>query len=207
MVPGQPPARADHIGSLLRPQKLREAFRAARRQGDLGRRFPRRTGRGDPRRGQAAGGLRPAGGDRRRIPPHLLLGEVRAPDRRAWWSRTRCSSSTTSTATSRTSPRPTRKAKVSRARADHRSTSSASSRKLTKRDAEDHHALALDHALLPLHRLGRSEGVRRRGARSSPTWARSISRKSRSCRGRAAATCSSTRWRSPCSATRRRATR
>ncbi len=27
MVPGQPPARADHIGSLLRPKKLREAFR------------------------------------------------------------------------------------------------------------------------------------------------------------------------------------
>ncbi|HEU5177863.1 MAG TPA: 5-methyltetrahydropteroyltriglutamate--homocysteine S-methyltransferase [Burkholderiales bacterium] len=27
MVSGQPPARADHIGSLLRPKKLREAFR------------------------------------------------------------------------------------------------------------------------------------------------------------------------------------
>ncbi len=27
MVPGQPPARADHIGSLLRPRKLRDAFR------------------------------------------------------------------------------------------------------------------------------------------------------------------------------------
>jgi len=27
-VPGQPPFRADHIGSLLRPQKLRQAFRA-----------------------------------------------------------------------------------------------------------------------------------------------------------------------------------
>jgi 5-methyltetrahydropteroyltriglutamate--homocysteine methyltransferase len=27
MIPGQPPARADHIGSLLRPKKLREAFR------------------------------------------------------------------------------------------------------------------------------------------------------------------------------------
>ena len=26
-IPGQPPARADHIGSLLRPRKLREAFR------------------------------------------------------------------------------------------------------------------------------------------------------------------------------------
>jgi 5-methyltetrahydropteroyltriglutamate--homocysteine methyltransferase len=25
---GQPPFRADHIGSLLRPQKLRQAFRA-----------------------------------------------------------------------------------------------------------------------------------------------------------------------------------
>ena len=27
-MPGQPPFRADHIGSLLRPQKLRQAFRA-----------------------------------------------------------------------------------------------------------------------------------------------------------------------------------
>ena len=27
MIPGQPPARADHIGSLLRPKTLREAFR------------------------------------------------------------------------------------------------------------------------------------------------------------------------------------
>ena len=27
MLPGQPPARADHIGSLLRPRSLREAFR------------------------------------------------------------------------------------------------------------------------------------------------------------------------------------
>lgn len=27
MVPGQPPFRADHIGSLLRPRKLRDAFR------------------------------------------------------------------------------------------------------------------------------------------------------------------------------------
>jgi 5-methyltetrahydropteroyltriglutamate--homocysteine methyltransferase len=27
MVPGQPPVRADHIGSLLRPRKLRDAFR------------------------------------------------------------------------------------------------------------------------------------------------------------------------------------
>jgi 5-methyltetrahydropteroyltriglutamate--homocysteine methyltransferase len=36
MVPGQPPARADHIGSLLRPRKLREAFRrhAAKEMGE-----------------------------------------------------------------------------------------------------------------------------------------------------------------------------
>src|SRR4051812_21339353 len=36
MVPGQPPARADHIGSLLRPRKLRDAFRrhAAREMSD-----------------------------------------------------------------------------------------------------------------------------------------------------------------------------
>src|SRR6185503_14148237 len=27
MTPGRPPSRADHIGSLLRPKKLREAFR------------------------------------------------------------------------------------------------------------------------------------------------------------------------------------
>src|SRR3954467_2442863 len=27
MLPGQPPFRADHIGSLLRPRKLRDAFR------------------------------------------------------------------------------------------------------------------------------------------------------------------------------------
>ena len=53
----------------------------------------------DPRGRQAAARLRPAGGHRRRVPPHLLLGEVRPPDARAWRCATRCSPSTTRRAT------------------------------------------------------------------------------------------------------------
>ena len=78
---GRPPFRADHIGSLLRPKKLREAFRRTRRRRDRRGRISRCTRRGDPRRRPAPGGLRAAGRHRRRVSARLLLGEVRAADR------------------------------------------------------------------------------------------------------------------------------
>ena len=74
---GRPPFRADHVGSLLRPAALRQAFRrhAASEIGDA--RIRRHPGPVHPRRGADAGGDRPRGGDRRRVPPRLLLGALR----------------------------------------------------------------------------------------------------------------------------------
>ena len=72
---GRPPFRADHVGSLLRPPALRQAFRR------------RACGEGAAMRNSAqlqdqcirdvvsvAGAGRPEGRDGRRIPPRLLLG-------------------------------------------------------------------------------------------------------------------------------------
>ena len=78
----RPPFRADHVGSLLRPPKLlqaRDEAGAGRISADGA---ARRRGRGDPRRGQDAGGRWPAVGDRRRVPPRLLAYGLHLPDRR-----------------------------------------------------------------------------------------------------------------------------
>ncbi len=52
---GRPPFRADHVGSLLRPAALRQAFRrhAAKEIGDA--EFARIAGPMHPRRGRDAG--------------------------------------------------------------------------------------------------------------------------------------------------------
>ena len=78
---GRPPFRADHIGSLLRPPALRQAFRGMRagRSDDAFARVQDQCIR-EAVRMQEEIGLE--GGDRRRIPPRLLLGEVRGAYRR-----------------------------------------------------------------------------------------------------------------------------
>ena len=74
---GRPPVRADHIGSLLRPAKLRQAFRDFN-AGKLGREeFRRHSGRRDPRHRQAPRGRRPRSRERRRVPTRFVLGPVR----------------------------------------------------------------------------------------------------------------------------------
>ena len=71
-----PPFRAEHIGSLLRPQKLLQARKdhAAGKLDDAGAKARRE--RGHPRRGQAAGGPRPAGRHRRRVPPRQTYSDA-----------------------------------------------------------------------------------------------------------------------------------
>ena len=85
----KPPFRADHVGSLLRPAALKEA-REKRAKGEIsagraqGGRGPR-----DRARHQEAGGGRPAGRHRRRVPPLLVaprlpLGRSTAPSATSW---------------------------------------------------------------------------------------------------------------------------
>ena len=80
-------------------------------------------------------------------------------------------------------------------------------RKVTKVTRQDHHAGALDHALLPLHRFCRRVRLCRCARPSSPTSPASTARRSPISPRPAAATCSSTRWPSPCCAIRPSATR
>ena len=54
----QPPFRADHVGSLLRPQELLRGPRGSRGRRDRRRRAARDRGRRDPRRRGDAGGRR-----------------------------------------------------------------------------------------------------------------------------------------------------
>ena len=68
----RPPFRADHVGSLLRPDRLRDAraaFKAGRATADGAR---GRRGRRDPRGDRAPARRRPADGHRRRAAPHLM---------------------------------------------------------------------------------------------------------------------------------------
>ena len=79
---GRPPFRADHVGSLLRPPALRQAFRDHHGQAHRRCRVHAHPGRLHPRRREDAGRRRAEGRDRRRIPPRLLLGALRRADRR-----------------------------------------------------------------------------------------------------------------------------
>ena len=77
-----PPFRADHVGSLLRPPRLlkaREDFAAGAHRR---RRAARDRGRRDPRGRAHAGGRRPAVGHRRRVPPRVLAHGLHLPARR-----------------------------------------------------------------------------------------------------------------------------
>ena len=65
------PFRADHVGSLLRPRELHELREQVRHGRGSAADLPSRRWR-HPRRGQAAGGPRPAGHHRRRVPPRLV---------------------------------------------------------------------------------------------------------------------------------------
>ena len=155
----RPPFRADHVGSLLRPKELREAFR---KYGSGARSQPRvRRGPGarDPRRGQAAGGGRPAGRDRRRVPPQLLLGPVRRPLRGLRHQAGGLQ------VPRRSRPRGRlhgdlrqRQARAHPAAGDGRVRIPAQG---DEGDGQDHHAGAIDHAFLSLHRFCRCVRLRR----------------------------------------------
>ena len=80
---GRPPFRADHVGSLLRPQVLRQAFRDHCGQ-DRRRGFARIQDGASAMSLKYAGGCRAEGRDRRRIPPRLLLGALRGAHRRLY---------------------------------------------------------------------------------------------------------------------------
>ena len=75
----EPPFRADHVGSLLRPPELLQA-RADHAAGTHRRaRAARHRGRRHPRRRAHAGGGRPAVGDRRRAAARLLAHGLHLP--------------------------------------------------------------------------------------------------------------------------------
>ena len=157
---GRPPFRADHIGSLLRPRKLRDAFRA-HAEGKLDERaFRAVAGRSDPRGGEAAGGLRPAGGDRRRVPAHLLLGEVRAPDQGPRRQGRGVQVPRRARPQQRLH-RALRDGEGGPRRADHAGRVPLR-RAAHQGDAQGDDARALDHALLPLHAVRRTGNLRER---------------------------------------------
>ena len=84
-----PPFRADHVGSLLRPKALHEARAQARQRRDFGRRAQGGRRPGNRAHHQEAGGGRPAGDHRRRVPPLVVasrfsLGPRRRREARRW---------------------------------------------------------------------------------------------------------------------------
>jgi hypothetical protein len=64
--------RADHVGSLLRPHELHDMREQVRMGKADAAKLKRGRGPPDPRRGEAAGGPRPAVDHRRRVPPRLV---------------------------------------------------------------------------------------------------------------------------------------
>ena len=75
----EPPFRAEHVGSLLRPRELVTGPAEVPRRPHRRRGPARGRGRRDPRRRRPAGGPRPARGDRRRVPPHLVAHGLHLP--------------------------------------------------------------------------------------------------------------------------------
>ena len=157
----RPPFRADHVGSLLRPKELRDAFRRhAQRRARATRLSPRSRTR----------------------PSAMSCGCRR---RRASRSSPTASSAAapTGAASSSAAAASSIKPAVFKFRDDHGHevdfTATYAAAKLTRTqplatdefaflrsvdqgDAEDHHAGAVDHALLPLHGFRRPEGLCRR---------------------------------------------
>ena len=75
----RPPFRADHVGSLLRPKALREAFRAWGGEGPGRRRSSRRRRPPSATWSSCRRSVGSRGRDRRRVPAQLLLGAVCCP--------------------------------------------------------------------------------------------------------------------------------
>ena len=85
-----PPFRADHVGSLLRPPALLDARAPARRRRARRRRAARRSRTTvDPRGGRPAARRRAAHRDRRRVPPHVVAHGLHLPARAASTAPTR----------------------------------------------------------------------------------------------------------------------
>ena len=161
-----PPFRADHVGSLLRPQRLLAGAGGLRRRQDPGRGATRDRGRGDPRGGRDAGGGRPAVGHRRRVPARLLAHGLHLSSSTAsarppttWWSTSR-----TPTAGSTSPPRRSRSTADRAPQADLRRALRVPRRDgATTRDAEADDPLA-EHGPLPRRRGGdRPRGLPRPG--------------------------------------------
>ena len=194
----RPPFRADHVGSLLRPKALRDAHPPARRRRAVGRRVRRGPGRGDPRCRAPAGGGGSPGRQRWRVPAQLLLGPVRGamPGLRHQAGGLQVPRR----------PRPRGRLHGHLCRRQDRAHAGAGGRRVRlpagrhRGRAEDHHAGALDHAFLPLHRFCRPRRLRRCERLLRGPCRRSIAPRSPSWPRRAAATFSSTRWPSPCCA-------
>ena len=74
----KPPFRADHVGSLIRPDALIKARERRRRSEMPDGRTPEHPAGGDPRRGAPAGGDRSQGRHRRRVQPPLLAPRLHA---------------------------------------------------------------------------------------------------------------------------------
>ena len=74
----RPPFRADHVGSLIRPDALIKARERADKGEMPAAELTRNPARRHPRRGAAAGGDRPQGRDRRRVQPPLLAPRLHA---------------------------------------------------------------------------------------------------------------------------------
>ena len=156
----RPPFRADHVGSLLRPKGPARGLPSPCRRRAVGLRLPGHPRCGNPRGGAAAGRGRPGSRHRRGVPPQLLLGSVR----RALSGL--CNQAGGLQVPRRPRPRGGFHRDLRRRQA--RAPATAGCRRVRvpeercRGDAEDHHAGALDHAFLPLHRLRRSRRLRRR---------------------------------------------
>ena len=165
----------------------------------------RDAGQGHPRRGPAAGGGRARGRDRRRVPPQLLLGPLRRALQRLRDQARRV----------QIPRRPRPRGRLHGHLCDSQALAHAAACRRRVRlpqaggqgDAQDHHAGALHHALLPLHGLCRPEGLRGCRAPSLPTLQPSIAKRSPTSPRPAAGISSSTRSPSPCCATPPSATR
>ena len=161
----EPPFRADHVGSLLRPPALLHAradYAAGRIDADELRAVEDDA---DARGGAHAGGDRPAGGDRRRAAPRLLAHGLHLPARRRQEARLR---------TRGRVPQPGRQRRLHAALDARRRAAAARAHDLRRRlrvparqrddgDAEAHDPVA-EHGALPRRpRRDRRDGLSRPG--------------------------------------------
>ena len=200
----KPPFRADHVGSLLRPAALKEA-RAKRAKGEMSAadlkadRGPR-----DRARHPQAGGGRPAGGHRRRIPPLLVASRFSLGPRRRRAARDGHGRCVRGRQHARRGHQGHRQGRIFRPSDD---------RALQVRGrphqghAEDHDSGALRDLRPPDGDADRQGDLSETSTRSSTMSARPTARRCAPSRTRAAAICSSTKCSSRCCATRNIASR